>query len=175
MAKKRYALALDISSSCTGFAFGANGSVLKYGKWVNKNYDKGNKDHGKSLLKFSAWLSRVVRGCEKAPEVVVIESPYFRRNIKTYGTLSKFLGVAEREVRRILPNAEIIMVNASQVKTALNVEKGTSHEARKRNMVKKINKLLGLNLKFHKSNKTISDDDIADSIGVLLYFFKTEG
>lgn len=171
---KKYAITFDLSSKCSAFAFGKDGSLLKYGKWINKNYDKGVKDHGNSLLKFSAWVSRSIRGCERTPEIVLIEAPFFNRNVLTFGILSKFLGVAEREIRRLLPGVEIRMVNASTVKKALNVEKGSDHTARKRNMVKKINRMLGLNLRFHKSNKTLSDDDVADAIAVLLYYFKTE-
>jgi len=172
---KKYAIAFDLSSSCSAFAFGVDGSLVKYGKWINKNFDKGVSDHGRSLLKFSSWVSRSIRSCEKPPEVVLIEQPYAGRNKHTYGVLSKFLGVAERETRRLLPEVEIIMVPPSAVKKALNVPKGKDYKARKRNMVKKINRMLGLNLRYHASSKKKSDDDIADAIGVLYYYFKQEG
>lgn len=168
-----YVLALDLGSKCSAYAFGTDGEVYNYGKWVNKE-DNDNKDHGMALLNFSKWLSRVVRKMPNNPSLVLIESPYAGPNMHTYLVLCKFLGVAEREIRRLAPKCEIKMIPARTVKAGLSVRKGGSHKENKVNMIKRINRLLGLDLKYH-SNKNKTQDDIADAIALLLYHYKTSG
>lgn len=170
---KEYILALDLGSKCSAYAFGSEGEVLSYGKWVVKEQSSGN-DHGEALLSFSKWLSRVIHKMPKRPQMVVIEQPYAGPNMHTYAVLCKFWGVAEREVKRLAPESQISTITASSVKRGLAVKKGSSHKENKVNMIKRINRLMNIDLKYH-SNKNKTQDDIADAIGILLNTFRLNG
>jgi Holliday junction resolvasome RuvABC endonuclease subunit len=169
-------LTLDLSSSGVGYAYGAGGVVLSYGKYVSSDKD-GN---GQLLLKFSKWLAQVINRLPAPPEIVVIEQPYLGFNPHTYSVLSKVVGVAEREVYRLL-GYEPQFMTPSEVKSKLGIAKTKNHDKNKRNMVKKVNDLLGLDLKFVKGKKSAStkakrsDDDVADALGMLLAWWLKHG
>lgn len=156
---------LDIGAKCSGYCYGtADGEVVKYGKYVAK---KGEGCRGQKLLNFSQWLAKTINSLPYRPTRVVIEAPYYNKNVKTYGILNKYVGAAEREIYR-LARVESDFIAPSAVKACLKVPKGKTHDDRKYIMVKEINRRLGLNLSYHKSNKHISDDDVADAIGLFL-------
>lgn len=164
-------MTLDLGSLSSGYAYGIDGKLEKYGKFVVER-DKENDDHGFQLLKFSRWLSRLINGLQRKPDVVVIEMPYLARNPNTFKVLSKFLGSAEREIRRILKDdVEIQMITASRVKQVLSPKKGKTHKERKINMIKRVNSLTGLDLRYH-SNKSHTQDDVADAIALFFTYFK---
>lgn len=166
-------MALDIAGS-SGWAFGVNGQVIKYGKAVLDQDDEA----GERLLKLSKWISRLINELPGAPDVVVVEMPWMGKNVKTYGVLSKYVAIVQREVRRLL-GIECTLLSPSDVKTKLKLPKGkTTYAQRKRDSVKRINKLLGLDLQYHegraqKSKK--SDDDIADGIAILIAYWIITG
>jgi Holliday junction resolvasome RuvABC endonuclease subunit len=157
-----YIFCLDIGSKCTGYSFGTDKELLKYGKYVAKQ----SGGEGKRLLRFSKWLSSLINGLPKVPHRVIIESPYYNRNVRTYGVLNKYVAIAQREISRVL-DVECEFVSSSKVKSVIGVKKGKTYQDRKKNMVNKINQVYGLDLKYHKSNKNISDDDICDAIAIL--------
>lgn len=162
-------LTLDVSAKCVGYCFGelASEKIIKYGKYVEKDDDSAGR--GEKLFRFGQWLAKTINSLPYKPSHIVIEAPYYSKNIKTYGVLSKYVAIAERETYRLTRiTAEFIAPSA--VKSALEVPSGKTHAERKYNMVKKINSLLGMELNFHKKNKNISDDDIADAIGLFLTY-----
>lgn len=158
---------LDLGVKCVGFSFGQKGSLIKWGKYVAKP-GLGNAER---LYKFSKWLASTVNGLPHKPSIVVIESPYMKNNVKTYGVLNQLMGTAFREIYRIL-NIEPLELPPSKIKNIVRPKKGKTYEERKKNMVDKINELYGLDLNYHKSNKQISDDDIADAIAIFEAYVK---
>jgi len=163
-----WVLALDISANCTGYCFGTgDGQVLKYGKYIAKR--SSGMGRGQKLLNFSKWFSGILNGLPHKPTRIVIESPYYRRNVKTFAILNMYVAVAAREAYRVC-KIEVEFVAPSAVKAGLHLPPGQDHEHRKYLMVKEINRRLGMNLGYHKSNKKISDDDIADAIGIFIVF-----
>ena len=165
--KQEWVFVLDIGSKCSAYCFATReGQILKYGKYVAK---KGVSGRGQQLLNFSKWLSKVLNGLPYMPIRTAIEAPYYSKNIKTFGGLSRYAGVAERELYRIT-RSEPAFIAPSAVKAHLQVPRGRTHAERKHNMVKEINRRLGLKLSYHKSNKNISDDDIADAIGLCITY-----
>lgn len=161
--KGAWIFALDLGSKCTGFAFGTEDTLVKYGKYVAKN--PGNVSSAEKLLNFSKWLATTINSLPRIPTVIVIESPYLNNNVKTYGVLSQYLGVALRECFR-LTNLMPEQISPSKVKNVVKPEKSSNYYRRKQNMVIKINDVFGLDLNYHKSNKRISDDDTADAIAL---------
>jgi Holliday junction resolvasome RuvABC endonuclease subunit len=162
---EEWVFALDIGAKCSGYCYGtADGQAVKYGKYVA---DKKVVGRGQKLYNFSQWLAKILNSLPYKPTRTVIEAPYYNKNVKTYGILCQYVGVAERELYR-LTRVGADFVAPSAVKSCLKVPKGKTHDERKYNMVKEINRRLGLNLSYHKSNKNISDDDIADAIGLFL-------
>lgn len=158
---------LDLGVKCVGFAFGNKDSLIKYGKYVAKP----GLANGERLYKFSKWLSSTINGLPTRPNIVIIESPYLKQNVKTYGVLNQLLGVASREIYRILA-VEEQEIPPSKVKNVVKPKKSSDYYERKANMVTKINQIYNIDLKYHKSNKNISDDDIADAIALLETYVK---
>jgi Holliday junction resolvasome RuvABC endonuclease subunit len=166
-------LTFDVSSSGTGFAFGSGGVVLKYGKYCSTEGDCT----GRKLLKLAKWVSQVINGLPAPPEVVFIELPFLRQNPHVFSVLSKFVGTVEREVYRIL-NIQAHYMSPTEVKNALKMGKSKGHAGNKKAMVRKINQILGLDLKYSSSKKgksKKSDDDIADSLAMLLAIWLKNG
>lgn len=165
-------LALDVASS-VGYAFGAGGGLVEWGK-----YSCDTKDGmGRRLVKMSKWISKVIHGLPVRPEVVVVEAPYMSRNAKTYAVLNKYVAVIQREVRRIL-NVECVFISPHDVKRTLKLPKAKATQQHKKNMIAKVNKQFDLRLKYSTSIKNKSkqsDDDTADAIGLLwAYWIKND-
>lgn len=157
-------LAFDLSAKASAFAAGTyTGDLIQFSKYVAAN--KGGR--GQKLHNFAKWVSKSINRLPYTPSEVVIEAPYYRRNIKTYGVLNMYVAITQREVFRLL-GLECSMIAPSTVKSVLNVEKGATHAERKLNMITFINSFMNLQLKYHKTNKKISDDDIADAIAVYM-------
>lgn len=158
-------LALDISGSCTGWSFAKDNKLISFGKHISDT--KTNR--GERLYEFGKWLETLLE--ELNPEIVLIERPFLGRNSKVLVNLSKFVAVAEYTAFKVLSlNIEPEwLIDPRSIKRALKIpkpKKNNRHE-HKRLMVKRINSLYGLRLKYGKNkSKKHNDDDIADAIGL---------
>jgi|SRR6266850_5977890 len=164
-------LALDVSGSCTGWAFGLYGKLEDYGKYIQKQ--SGSK--GKKLAQFADWLTSLLEA--KKPTVVLIEKPYRGRNSNVLANLSKFIAVVElcAYLTLDLELEDSWFLDPRSIKHALKVQKGKDYDDNKKIMVNKINNLFGLKLKYsQKKSKKLSDDDVADAIAVLVAFWSRD-
>jgi Holliday junction resolvasome RuvABC endonuclease subunit len=155
-------LALDISSSCTGWALGVDRELLGFGKLVFKS----GSDIGEKLLAFGDWADAMLVHAQ--PHAVYIEKPLSRRGNVTQRH-AELVGILRDRWRRHA-GQEIIeswIIPATTVKRVMNVKRGISHSDNKRIMVDKVNQLYGLSLCFSKGSKLQSEDDCADAIAVL--------
>lgn len=160
--KKTVDLAIDISSSCVGWAVGIKPTPEKWGKFVFRS----NADVGEKLVAFDEFFRELLIALK--PDRLFVEKPQTRKG-KTTERHLEILGVM-RLLWRETANAEILdswIIPARTVKNFLQVPRGRNHAANKQIMVKKINELYGLKLKFHKNSKYQSDDDTADALAVL--------
>lgn len=107
---------------------------------------------------------------DKNPDIVLIERPFRGRNSNVLANLSKFIAVVELVAYRTL-GLQIQpewFLDPRSVKRSLKVKKGKNHDDNKKLMVKKINALYGLHLKFIKNkSKSYNDDDVGDAIALL--------
>lgn len=164
-------LALDISGSCTGWALGLYGKLSSYGKYIQKQ--SGSK--GKKLAQFADWLTSLLEA--KKPTIILIEKPYRGRNSNVLANLSKFIAIAElcAYLTLDLELEEDWFLDPRSIKKLLKVHKGKDYDDNKKIMVNKINELFGLKLKYsQKKSKKLSDDDIADSIALLVAYWNRD-
>lgn len=157
--KTKY-LGLDVSSTLVGYSVFSDTKLVTYGKFQPKG-----SSHGEKLKSFYVFLLKLLK--DFRPDNVILEIP-FRGS--SYAILSMYIGVV------LMAHAEVLgyelpksnKIRPIDVKRALGLPLKQSHETHKRNMLKKINKLYGLRLRFRKTTKTKStDDDIADAIAVV--------
>jgi Holliday junction resolvasome RuvABC endonuclease subunit len=156
-------LALDVSSTCCGFAVFDHGCVSEYGKYVLHG-----GDHGERLWHFRAFLRGLF--IQMKPDQVVVEQPYPGRRAHTYAILMIFVhavmdehfGYAGRAI------ADANLVPSHTVKRVLGVDRGADHEDNKEIMVRDINRRHELKLRYkaRDKSKAVSDDDIADAIAL---------
>jgi Holliday junction resolvasome RuvABC endonuclease subunit len=165
--KEEIVLCLDVSKKCTGYCLASKKDLIKYGKYVAD----GDEDNAAKLYNFTTWLDKMIISLPYKPTTVVIESIFYRRNVKTHAILNQYMGACLAQVYKTL-HIEPILIAPRTVKYSVRPKKGKSHDENKLNMVNKINQLYGLDLRFHKNNKDISDDDIADAIALYLTYFK---
>lgn len=163
-------LTLDVSGSATGWALGVDGKLEKYGKHI------GTLSHskGQQLFDFAKWLCEILQATK--PDIIIVERPFRGRNSNVLAQISKFIAIVEFSAFKVL-NKDIPkewFIDPKSVKKALKVKKGRNHDDNKRIMVNRINNLYGLKLKFVKNkSKSHNDDDIADSIALLHYWWIT--
>lgn len=158
-------LALDVSGSCTGWAFGLYGKLEGYGKYIQKQ--TGSK--GKRLAQFAEWLTSLLEA--KKPTIILIEKPYRGRNSNVLANLSKFIAIVEfcAYLTLDLELEDSWFLDPRFIKKQMKVQKGQDYEDNKRLMVNKVNELFGLKLKYSsKKSKKLTDDDIADAIAILV-------
>jgi Holliday junction resolvasome RuvABC endonuclease subunit len=158
-------LALDVSGSCTGWAFGLYGKLEGYGKYIQKQ--TGSK--GKRLAQFAEWLTSLLEA--KKPTIILIEKPYRGRNSNVLANLSKFIAVVElcAYLTLDLELEDSWFLDPRFIKKQLKVPKGRDYDDNKKLMVNRINELFGLKLKYsNRKSKKLTDDDIADSIAILV-------
>lgn len=164
-------LTLDVASG-VGFGYGIGGKVVRYGKYASND----NEGLGQRLVKLSKWLSQLINNLPEKPSVVVVELPYLNRNPHTYAVLNRYVAVVQREVFRLL-NIECAFITPRDAKNILKLPKTRNHTQQKKNAIRKINRLLGLDLKYvsGRSKKAKrSDDDTADALILLIaYWIKT--
>lgn len=150
-------LALDVSSSSTGYA------VLKDGRWRRSAVSFGtiqisnDLPLSERLEKFRDEVEKIIK--QVRPDLVVIEDIFFLRSISTVKLLARFSGVA-LEVSRRLTKREPCLVLSSTVRSTLGC--GKSKEEAFAFICKKYK----LDWSFKKMN------DIADAICLALYAHK---
>jgi Holliday junction resolvasome RuvABC endonuclease subunit len=161
--KSRVDLALDLSTSCVGWALGVDKQIITWGKIVFKT----TAELGEKLVALEECL-RVLFETYR-PGRLFVEKPLARRGNTTHRHY-EVLGVVKK-LWRETTDTELLdswLVSSVTVKNKLRVKRGSNHEHNKELMVKKINDLLGLKLSYHPNSKRQSDDDIADAIAVLI-------
>jgi Holliday junction resolvasome RuvABC endonuclease subunit len=162
-------LALDISSSCVGWAIGANRkAALHYGKFVFKS----TAEIGEKLVSFEEFLNALLTAF--GPTRLLIEKPPARRG-DTTARHFELVGIV-RKVWRSRTDKEILkswFIPPRTIKRVMNVRSGNNHTDNKKIMVNKINSLFQLSLKFHPNSSLQSDDDVADAIAVLVTYYRT--
>jgi Holliday junction resolvasome RuvABC endonuclease subunit len=155
-------LGLDLSSSAVGWAVSVDREHLTRGKFV---FPK-TAGMGLKVKEFFTFLREVFRHFR--PHRIVLEKPVMRHGSSTARHNEMLaivrLAAVEAGVGEILDEN---MVPPQTIKRCLKVPKGQNHEENKQNMLKLINQRLGIHLRWHKSNKAESDDDIADAIAAL--------
>ncbi len=159
--KSNVILALDVSSSSTGYA------VLKGGRWRRSAVSFGtikipaSPDLAGRLEKFRDEVEKII--LQSKPDLVVIEDIFFLRSISTVKLLARFSGVA-LEVSRRLTKQEPCLVLSSTVRSKL--ECGKSKEEAFKFITDKY-KLTDWKFKEH--------NDIADALCLALYAHKFRG
>ena len=156
-------LALDLSSSCVGWAVGTDDDKVlhRYGKFVFRT----TAGIGEKLMSFDEYLSGLISNYW--PDRLLIERPSVHG--KTAERHLELLGVA-RKVWFDATRSEIEpkwIIHPKTVKAAMKVPAGANHDQNKLIMVNKINQLYRTSFKFDKGSKYKSDDDTADAIAVL--------
>jgi len=167
-------LALDIAGKATGWAVGKGKTLLGYGKFLS------NMKHNRSqrLSEFGEWLAGLL--AKEEPDIVLIEKPYLGRNSNVLVNLSKYIAIAEVEVFRTL-NKEVEeewLLDPRSVKKGLKLKKPRSkqsarakHDENKELMVRRINEIYGLKLIYDANSKIKSDNDSADAIALLHFWW----
>lgn len=164
MAAHRRVLGLDVSSVSCGWAVFDDDRLVAWG-----HLRQEGDEHGEKLANFAAWLTQMLT--EHRPTHLVFEMPYPGRRRNTYGVLMLYVA----EVLRLhwlhygqeVP--KVLRVPARTVKRALKVKKGKDHDENKRIMVREVNRLFDLALKWDPKDKTkrVSQDDEADAIALV--------
>lgn len=154
-------LALDLSSSCVGWAIGVEKKLERYGKLV---FTSG-RGIGEKLVSFEEYLGGLIS--TYWPSRLLIERPSTRGH--TALRHMELLGIARKvwyERTRLEIDPDWI-IHPRTVKSQLKVPPGANHAQNKLLMVNKINQLYSLRLKFDAHSKLKSDDDIADAIALM--------
>lgn len=155
-------MAFDLSSSAVGWAVAQNHVQVRRGKLVfHKSAGMGAK-----LRAFALFLQELF--FIYLPTRIALEKPVMRHGSSTTLHNQMLAIVRLKAVEKGLGEiADENMIPPQTIKRCLKVEKGKDHADNKRRMVELINHKLGLHLKYHKSNKVETDDDIADACAVL--------
>ena len=165
-------LALDVSGAATGWAIGIDGKLESFGKFIGKV----TQSKGRQLYEFSKWIEEILK--EKSPDIIIIERPFRGRNSNVLAQISKFIAIVELSSVKIL-DLDITsdhFLDPKSVKKNLKVKKGRNHDDNKKIMVKRINAIYGLHLKYIKNKaKAYNDDDSADAIALLHAWWSFKG
>lgn len=164
---KTRVLALDISTTCIGWALGEDKEVVRWGKLVFKT----TAEIGEKLLAWNEFLTVLLDVYE--PDKLLVESVLSRR-ANTTKRHSEMHGIT-RKVWRRYTGEEIKkswFVSPKTVKSALGVRRGNDHDENKLIMVNEVNaRLPHLGLRYDSGSAYTSDDDIADAVAVLLAYW----
>lgn len=166
--KPRVDLALDLSSSCVGWAVGVDRSLARWGKFVFKS----TAGTGEKLVSFEEFFATLLEVFQ--PDRLLIERPSSKG--KTRERHTEIMGII-RKVWYEKTGKELLdswLISPRTVKSVMQVQRGRNHAQNKEIMVKKINALFGsvLHLRFDPNSKYKSDDDIADAIAVLVTYWR---
>jgi Holliday junction resolvasome RuvABC endonuclease subunit len=162
-------LALDLSSSCIGWAVGSakDRKLQRYGRFVFKT----TAGVGSKLVALDEFLPALIDTFW--PEVLLVEKPASRRGTTTLRH-SEVLGIVRKVWAQRTGGADLEdawLIPPSTIKKAMAVPPGENHDRNKIIMVNKINALYGTSFKFSKS-KLDSDDDTADAVAVLTTYWR---
>jgi len=163
-------LALDLSSSCVGWAVGANGKLGPKGKFVFKS----TAGTGEKLVCFEAFLRTLIQTF--FPSVLIIERPLSRR-ANTTGRHFELLGIVKKLWSEMTGQEldEASIISPITIKRIMGVKAGRDHDHNKEIMVNRVNSLYGLGLRFDKGSKLKTDDDTADAIAALHTYWRLHG
>lgn len=157
---KKVVLALDVSSSSTGYA------VLRSGRWNKSSVSyglikppKGVVPLGQKLVYLRDEIQKLLRRVK--PDVVVIEDVFSGRNVSTMKLLARFNGVAIEVSRRYLKKEPVI---ALTTKVRAFLECGRKKEDAFAYICKRYN----LDWSFSKMN------DVTDALCLALYVYGIE-
>lgn len=158
----RIDLGLDLSTTCVGWAQGADQqSIVQWGKFVFRT----KAPFGERLLALEAFLRELFQATQ--PERLWVERPLSRHG-KTTSRHYEVLGIVRKVWREVsgaeIPDEQIIA--PATIKSRLKVKRGGDHQKNKEIMLRRVNELYGLRLKYD-DNKRKSDDDAADAIALL--------
>jgi Holliday junction resolvasome RuvABC endonuclease subunit len=154
--KKRVILALDVSSSSTGYA------VLRSGRWNKSGASFGtiktpsSLPLGKRLVLFRDEVKSLLESVK--PTMVVIEDVFSGRNVSTMKLLARFNGVAVEVSRRYLKEEPVIALT-TKVRSFLECGK------KKEDAFAYICSRYNLDWSFSKMN------DVADALCLALYVY----
>ena len=168
-------LALDVSGSATGWAFGSKHALKSHGKFISNL----RCSRGERLGDFAGWIAGLLADLQ--PDIILVEKPYLGRNSKVLTNLSKFVAIVELQAFAVL-ELEIKdewFLTPKEVKRLMGVKTSPKssdrYSSNKEQMVKRVNHLYGLSLKYTKNkNKKHNDDDIADAIALLSAWWQME-
>lgn len=156
---KKVILALDVSSSSTGYA------VLRSGRWNKSSASYGlikpptGIPLGQKLVFVRDEIQKLLRKVK--PNVVVIEDVFSGRNVSTMKLLARFNGVVIEVSRRYLKDEPVI---ALTTKVRAFLECGRKKEEAFRYICKRYN----LDWSFNKMN------DVTDALCLALYVYGIE-
>jgi len=161
-------LALDLSSSCVGWALGVDRSLALWGKFVFKS----TAGTGEKLVSFEEFVTTIIATFK--PERMIIERPSNKG--KTRERHTEIMGIV-RKVWFEQTGGEVLeawILSPRTIKNVMKVNRGQNHAQNKEIMVRKINSMYSsiLNLRYHPNSKLQSDDDIADAIAVLVTYWR---
>lgn len=152
---KEVILALDVSSSSTGFA------VLRQGRW-NKSTSsfgtiktKSSMPLGERLVFFRDEVHKLLNKVK--PTRVVIEDVFSGRNVSTMKLLARFNGVAIEVSRRYLKKREPVVALTTKVRAFLECGR------KKEDAFKYITERYHLDWNYNKMN------DVTDALCLALY------
>jgi RNase H-fold protein (predicted Holliday junction resolvase) len=160
-------LAMDLSTSCIGWALGMDRKLALYGKFVFKK----DASIGAKLSIFREYLEVLLDIYE--PDRVLVEKPMSGRGTTT-ARHYELLGVVREALFSNL-NKDFLdswIISAKTVKGLMRVKPTGDHDLNKVAMCNKINELYGFDLVFDKNSKIKSGDDIADAIAVLTAYYR---
>jgi crossover junction endodeoxyribonuclease RuvC len=152
-------LALDVSSSSTGYA------VLRAGRWNKSSTSYGTikisskLSLAKRLVEFRDEVQALIKRVK--PTLIIIEDVFSGRNIKTMKLLARFSGVAIEVSRRSIKKDPVI---ALTVKVRAVLECGRSKEEAFNYICSRYN----LDWNFNKMN------DVTDALCLALFVHKTK-
>jgi len=173
-------LAFDVAGEATGWSYAEGRTLKAYGKHISNI----RKPKGERLYAFYVYIGSLLE--KYTPDIILVERPYIGRNSGVLTNLSKFIAMIDLQAYSVL-KIEIKpewYIHSRAVKRIMDLKKlkGNNHTTRdkynhnKREMVRKVNKQFGLKLKFNANvSKRYNDDDIADSIGLLVTWWKMQG
>ena len=156
--KSKVILALDVSSSSTGYA------IMKRGRWTDSKNSFGfvktesSMTLGTRLVSFRNQIEEIIDSVN--PTHIIIEDVFNGRNVKTMKLLARFNGVAVELSKRKLGNDPTVVLTSS-VRSFLKC--GRSKEEAFNYICDRYN----LDWKFTKYN------DITDAICLALYLHGT--
>lgn len=156
-------LALDLSSTCVGYAVFENLDLYKYGKFLQKG-----KDHGEKFSHFAPWLLAIYELFQ--PDNVLVELPHGGNRGRAFEVLTQYVAVVLlthfQFFQKELPDSHRLY--PTTIKAQLKVVSAKDHDKNKAIMVERINGMFDLALYYspYEKSKLKNDDDIADAIAL---------